>query len=308
MRVINSILDSRNLIENLICSYGDSSEHNFWYYYNMKEEGVRPAFFIFEEKYGLFALYYEDENEFEVISDVLAPKEKRLNILLEFIDYSLKSSEKLFLTLEKEFRRKFLDKIDQKRYNVHKPTRVFDSPVFNMKDFDSSLPGKGWKKIRNINNAFFRENDVEIKDFDKKDKESIKKVVIDWEKTRKSSVAKAWAPIFLNFVENDFKGCDMRRIIYVNKEPCAITAGWKIPNKNAYYSSIGIHNYKYKGIGEVAYVDDLRNLKEKKYDLVDFGGSEKKNLLNFKLKFNPHSMEKYYFFRISKIQDSPDDL
>ncbi len=300
MRVINNILESKELIEQLISSYGNMSEHNFWYYYNMKEEGVIPTFFIFEEKYGVFALYYEDDNEYEIISDVLAPKEKQLDLLLNFIEHSLRSSDKIFLTLEKEFRRKFLNKISQEKYNIHKPSRIFDSPVFNMNDFDSSLPGKDWKKIRNIKNTFFNENRIEIKEYKKEDKELIKKVIEDWEKTRKSTVAKAWAPTFLNFVENDFKGCDMTRIIYVNDEPCAITAGWRIPNTNTYYSSIGIHNYKHKGLGEVAYVDDLKQLKEKKYDFVDFGGSEKKNLLNFKLKFNPHSMEKYYFFKISK--------
>lgn len=299
MRVIDNIFGNRELVEKIISDYGYSSDHNFWYFNNMKGDSVVPKFFVFDEKYAVFALHYLDDNDFEIISDVLAPPEERVSVLSQFVDHALSESGKVFLTLDKSLKRDFVRKIDSK-YLAHKPTRVFDSPIYDLKKFDPSICGGQWKKVRNHLNQFFRNHKVEVRDFDSKDKEAVKFVVMGWGKSRKSSVAKSWIPVFLNFVENDFKGCDMARVIYVDDEPCSVTAGWRIPNSNGYYSAIGIHNYKYNGLGEAAYVDDLTQLKLRGFDFVDFGGSERKNLLDFKLKFAPERVVRQYLFGVSK--------
>ena len=93
-----------------------------------------------------------------------------------------------------------------------------------------------------------------------------------------------YTEMYLNFIKNDFEGTDMARSVVVNNEPCTITAGWKIPNSNNYYSAIGLYNYKYGGLGEIANIDDLTQIKKEKYEYADFGDSTE-SLLQFKKKF-----------------------
>jgi len=89
----------------------------------------------------------------------------------------------------------------------------------------------------------------------------------------------------------------MAKTLYVNNRPCTITAGWRIPNSNNYYSSIGIVDYSIPDLGEITNIDDLNRLKKKGFDFVDFGGSDKV-LLYFKKKFKPEKIYKTYVFSI----------
>ena len=89
----------------------------------------------------------------------------------------------------------------------------------------------------------------------------------------------------------------MAKTLYVNGKPATITAGWKIPNSNYYYSAIGIVDYSYVGLGEIANIDDLNRLKREGYKCVDFGGSDRV-LLRFKKKFKPEKIYKTYIFSI----------
>ena len=65
---------------------------------------------------------------------------------------------------------------------------------------------------------------------------------------------------YLNLINNDFKGIDIAKTLYVDGRPSTITAGWRIPNSNNYYSAIGIVDYSYPGLGEVVNIDDLNRL------------------------------------------------
>ena len=89
----------------------------------------------------------------------------------------------------------------------------------------------------------------------------------------------------------------MTKTMYANGKPCTITAGWKMPNTKNYYSSIGILDYSYWDLGEIANIDDLNRLKKEGYEYADFGGSEKA-LLSFKRKFKPEKIYKTYVFSI----------
>ena len=122
------------------------------------------------------------------------------------------------------------------------------------------------------------------------------KILLNWLKKRSSRdrIEKAY---FLNLMDNNFRGMDMAKTLYVNGKPCTITAGWKIPNSNNYYSSIGILDYSIPGLGEVANIDDLDRLKGKGFEYVDFGGSDK-ILLDFKKKFRPEKIYKTYIFSV----------
>ena len=83
----------------------------------------------------------------------------------------------------------------------------------------------------------------------------------------------------------------------MDNKPCTITAGWRIPNTKNYYSAVGILDYSYPELGEVANMDDLDRLKRKGFDYVDFGGSDE-TLLSFKKKFRPEKIYKTYIFSI----------
>ena len=100
---------------------------------------------------------------------------------------------------------------------------------------------------------------------------------------------------YLNLIDSNFKGVDMAKTMYVDGKPATITAGWKIPNTKDYYSAIGIVDYSFPGLGEIANIDDLNRLKRMGFKYVDFGGSDK-ILLQFKRKFKPEKIYKTYIF------------
>ena len=153
------------------------------------------------------------------------------------------------------------------------------------------------KKLRNIKNKFSKFYDTSFIPSKELDKKKLMDVVLKWKKNRPKVEKNYYTQMYLNFIKNDFEGNDIARSVVVNNEPCTITAGWKIPNSNNYYSSIGILDYSYPGLGEIANIDDLNRLKRKGYDYVDFGGSDKV-LLYFKRKFKPEKIYKTYVFSI----------
>src|SRR3989338_7225793 len=110
----------------------------------------------------------------------------------------------------------------------------------------------------------------------------------------------AYSERYLKMIDLGFEGTKFATTMVVDGEPCSITCGWEIPNSDgSYYSAIGISNYSYEGLGEVANLDDLHRLKESGYGLVDLGGSPMP-LLKFKLKFRPHFVYVTHTYAIVK--------
>jgi len=61
----------------------------------------------------------------------------------------------------------------------------------------------------------------------------------------------------------------------------------------------GVFNYKYKGLGEIAILDELLALRKKGIRYVDLGGSDG-SLLKFKKKFKPVRSYTTHVFSIVK--------
>ena len=62
---------------------------------------------------------------------------------------------------------------------------------------------------------------------------------------------------------------DVIEDILDNKKEILNCIGWKIPNSRNYYSGIGLCNYRYPGLGEITNIDDLTQIKHKKFPLAD---------------------------------------
>ena len=216
------------------------------------------------------------------------------------MDYALsrKKDKKVFVFIPEKFYNS-IDSILQKskKYRITNAPGIYYTPIFNMKKWNENLEGKEWKKLRNIKNKFSKFYDTSFIPSKELDKKKLMDVVLKWKKNRPKVEKNYYTQMYLNFIKNDFEGNDIARSVVVNNEPCTITAGWKIPNSNNYYSAIGLYNYKYDGLGEIANIDDLSQIKKKKFLFADFGDSTE-SLLQFKKKFGPESFYKTYWFHI----------
>ena len=172
----------------------------------------------------------------------------------------------------------------------------------------NSMSGEEWKKLRNIKNRFYAENSVEVVDSPSVGKEQLKKIVLDWVERRRLMGLGAnrkdsnlsYYERYLKMIDLGFDGTKFAKTMVVDGEPCTVTAGWEIPNSDgAYYSAIGISNYGFEGLSEIANLDDLYRLKENGYSTVDFGGSPMP-LIKFKLKFRPHAVYVTHTYAIVK--------
>jgi len=301
MRLIKDIKKNRKIIKSSIKKHGYAAEHNYFHYLNSEGKHDKSIFFNFNGK-GIMTHLYKDKWWY-TFAEILSPKKDRLKLFFKFLDYALKNKkhEKIVIETAKEFRKEIIKNIDKKKYRVCSTNYILYWPVFDMDKWSHKLKGKEWKKLRNIRNRFYRKHNIKVVDPRKVANEKLKKVVDEWVKKRGANDDVDHEEYY-NMIDNNFKGFDSARTIMVNNEPCAITAGWRIPNSKNYYSSIGIFNYSHTGIGEFANLDDLINLKKKGYKYVDFGGSDK-ILLSFKKKFKPYNMYKTYTFSIVRKDD-----
>lgn len=301
MDIITDIKDSKKEIINCIKKNGFASEHNYWYFCNQQTSYIKPYFFKFDNSHGIMSVRYKS-GIWGMIGEVLAPQEKRLDLFESFLDYTLisKKDKKVFTAAPESRMHGICNMLKQStKYRVTKPT-VYYVPIFNMKKWDESLKGKKWKKLRNIRNKLLKSYNVAILPSKEIDKKKLIDIVLRWKKYRNKVNKNENPQMYINFIKNDFEGTDMARSIIINGEPCSITAGWPIPNSKNYYSAIGLHNYKYEGLGEFSNLDDLEQLKNKKYEYADFGQSAK-SLLQFKKKFGPDRICTDYGFYISRI-------
>ncbi len=296
---VHNLIDNQELMGSVISKHGYAPEHNYWYMVNMKDDTSEVLFWEYDGK-GIVFLKHED-NDIELISDILSPKEEQVDLFVKFLDFVYQEYEvdEVLVTFDSKSREDLINKVGDK-YNISDPKRTFVSPVFNMKKWDSDLGGKSWKKMRNAKNSFLKNNNVQIVGPGKFTQEQLINLIDEWASRDKLEIKKEWAICFKNFVKNDFKGCDIIRIVSVRGVPCSITSGWRIPNTNNYYSAIGVHNYKYQYLGEMAYIDDFACINLLKVDYVDMGGSDNEANLNFKKKFKPESLYTTYFMSVTK--------
>jgi hypothetical protein len=300
LKVIYDVVKHQKKIKTAIKKYGHFAEHNHLHYLYNETKWDKNVFFDFGKDKILLAQFYKEGNVWSLFPNgVLAPKSERLDLLLEATNYILKKqkAKKFVVEVSEDIRKGLLNKFKIKNsFRACNYTETLYWPMYNMDLWSSKLKGSKWKKLRNVRNRFYRRNKVRVKDSKDVPKEELKRILSSWLKKRNDN-DRVDKDYYSNLIDNNFKGIDMAKTLYVNGKPCTITAGWKIPNSNNYYSSIGILDYSYPGLGEVANIDDLNRLKRMGYDYVDFGGSDKV-LLYFKKKFRPEKIYKTHIFSI----------
>lgn len=298
MKIIHDTEKHHNKIKKSIKKYGFNAEHNYMHYRSMENPKEKNVVFDFGNG-RLVLTNVDDKNRWELFpSGTLAPKNQRYFILKKVLDYVLikKKAEKFVVEVNEELRGEILKKFKSgKKYKARSPLILY-WPVYNTSNWDPKLRGKKWKKLRNIKNRFYKRNKVRAVKSKDVNKEKLKRIVNEWLK-RRSATDRVDKDYYINLIDNNFKGFKFTRTLIINGHPSTITAGWKIPNSNDYYSSIGIFDYSHKDLGNIANIDDLNNLKKHNIKYVDFGGSDKQ-LLVFKKKFKPHNIYKTYIFSI----------
>jgi hypothetical protein len=299
MRVYESGFE--DLARRSIARWGHCEEHNLSHFLSLGTSAKIPVFVSFDDSMGILALKSKTGKLWYVMREVLAPKEKKAEIFLEFAEHIMKDMgiERIQVEFEERFRDELLQKLEDTSLRACSVNYYLDWPLFDMERWDGDkMPGKEWKKLRNIKNKFYKEHKVEVRNPEDADKEELKRIVKDW-KSKRNAEDFAYTHEYMDVVENGFKGFDEVRVLFIDSKPRAITGGWKVPNSDQYYSSLGIFDYSVERLGEIANLDDLVYLKSRGYKIVNFGGSDS-DLLEFKKKFRPHSQYRTYTFSIAK--------
>lgn len=300
LKLISDVIKHQKDIKKAIKIYGHFAEHNYMHYIYHETKLDKNIFFDFGRNKCLLAQFDRKNNIWSLFpNSILAPENERLDLLLEAADHILnkQKAKKFVLEVSEKLKRSILDKLKSgSGFRACSNNYTLYWPLYNMNLWNSKLKGSRWKKLRNIKNRFHRHNRVSTMDSKDVPKEELKRILSSWLKKR-SNNDRVDEQYYLNLINNNFKGVDIAKTMYVNGKPCTITAGWKIPNSNNYYSSIGILDYSCPGLGEAANIDDLNRLKKKGYDYVDFGGSDNA-LLDFKKKFRPEKIYKTCIFSL----------
>jgi len=300
LKVINEVSKHSKQIKKSIKKFGYFAEHNYLHYMHCETTHDKNVFFDYGKDRGLLMQYDEKGDIWSLFPcGILAPDSERLEMLLDAAKYVLKKkkAKKFSVEVSEDVRKGLLKKLKTPNgLRVCTYTEILYWPVYNLDSWSPKLKGSKMKKLRNIKNRFYKKYKVRVTDSRKVPKAKLKQIFSNWMKKRamNDSVEDEY---YLNLIENNFSGVDMAKTLYVNGKPSTITVGWKIPNSNNYYSAVGIVDYSYEGLGEVANIDDLNRLRRKGYDYVDFGGSDKV-LLRFKKKFKPEQIYKTYIFSI----------
>lgn len=307
MEIINDINLNKELIDHSMNKYGYCAEHYYYCFLYNIETWEQPYIFKFDEDSLILAKYDTADNDWYVFVGVLASNDSWLNYLYEFLEYCFsKNARKVWVEFTTEKRKELLNynnsnKNSRKNYKINKINYTLTWPVFKMSEWTGDkMIGKEWKDIRYYWNKFFREHKVEFRSYVSSDKEILKEIVLRWKKER-TGKDKTYDHYYLNTIDNNFLGYETR-VIIVDGKICGVTAGYKLTNRNYYYSSIGIIVKEFDRIGEIANMDDLIECKNRGYDFVDFGGGEEQ-LTEFKKKFNPTYFYKTHVFSIQVKND-----
>jgi len=300
VKEIHDILKNKKSINRAIRKYGYFAEHNFLHFLHCENSDEKNVFFDYGRGKGILTCYDSKNEIWELFPcGVLAPEDERSELMMSFINHILKNkkAKKLVVEVTEDTRRDLLYAFKTgNTFRARTYTYVLSWPLYNMKTWNPKLKGNKMKKLRNIRNRFNKNYRIRMRNCEDVPKEDLRKVFDNWMRKRRSneSVDKDY---YLSLIESNFKGLDVAKVIYINGNPASITAGWKIPNSNNFYSAIGIMDYSYPGISEITSISDLNRSKKAGFDYVDFGGSDKE-LLNFKMKFKPEKIYKTFAFSI----------
>lgn len=298
VELVSDVSSRKTYIQESLALYGCSVESKFEHWMHLSAKGKQNYFLDFGNHKGLLLRQHQRSRNWYMIGYPLGPRDEWSSLLLQALDilFGQQQAKKIYIEVEPEFRQELIRNLESTPYKDSRINTELEWPVFEMAKWDQSLSGGEWKKMRNIVNQFSNCANVEVKDCRSLPQEQLLAVVRQWIKYRnaKDSVDSYY---YENVVRSNFEGMDVCRSVVVDGIPHTITAGWVAPDKKTYYSAIGIYDYLLPNLGEFANIDDLRNLKQQGYALVDFGGSDQK-LLDFKKKFKFHMTYKTQLFSI----------
>ena len=297
MKAITDALAEQALIQGAINRHGFFAEHNFWHYFCKQNRG-RKCVFLCQSGNGIMA-HKTGKGVWHLFAEPLAPKDERLNMLKLFVRYAYDQggANKVMAELTENTHAEALAWLKHsKDYRAGTYAEILEWPLFNMRSWDATLAGKHWKKVRNTVHRIERSHEIAVVPAEKVPKKQLRGLIAKWLRARNDN-DRVDSRYYHNLVENRFRGFDMTRVVLADNRPAALTGGWKIPNSDNYYSSLGLIDYTIEGMGEYSNIDDLRALKAMGFETVDFGGSDGK-LLEFKQKFRPESSYRTYRFSI----------
>ena len=303
MEIISDIFKNKELIEKSINKYGHEAEHHFYCYLYNLEKGRHHVVFKFNDAM-ILGFHNPEKKEWAIFAGILAPENKQTEYLMQFLEYVFsKDADKVWVEFETKFREKVLEELKKnKKFKARAIAYSLTWPVFDMKKWDGYLmQGKDWKDMRYYWNKFFKEHKVEFTTADKITKDCLLNLLDEWKKQRTTG-DRAYCDYYFHAISSGFEGYTNTRVMIVDGKVCALTAGFKMTNRNYYYSSIGLYNRDFDRIGEIANMDDLIELKKKNYEFVDFGGGEE-SLTNFKKKFKPTYYYQTHVFSIVMNKD-----
>jgi DNA-dependent RNA polymerase auxiliary subunit epsilon len=296
LKFYNDIDKSQEFIEEIIKKFGYATEHNFYWYRDYIDKDEKGVFVTDDNGEGLLTMASDDEAR--VFSSPVASANKRADLLIEYINkfFEDEKIKKIWLELETPLRLEFLHKLGNK-FKCNPINYSLIWPIFNLKTFDISLPGKHFKFLRKERNKFYQNHKVEIfnaKEF--KDKDSLRLIIKTWKKERKVH-DRAYDIEYINIINDNFNGTKTARVFVVDGTAVGINAGWMIPNSEIFYGAIGIHNYSLPYLGQMLFLEDIIFLKNNNFGLVNMGGGEKQ-LTKFKDEFLPESYYKTHVFSV----------
>jgi hypothetical protein len=289
--------DAKEPSERALAAFGYAPEHNYPYFTQYKQDPTMQDFFADFGGKGL--LGRRKKGKMVLFSSPIAPKDEHVAILLEFLKEAFTDQKltRVEMELELDTKRKLIASLSAIGLQAKRPKYFYIWPIFDMTTWDGDrLEGEKWKDIRYYWNKVHREHQVSFVAAEACRKEQLHTVVDEWKRER-SQRDTAEDVYFHTVIDQDFAGYDHVRICVVDGTPRTITAGFRIPNSNGYYSSIGLYGRAVDRIGIVCNLDDLRFLKQQGYAFVNFGGGDRK-LTEFKLKFKPSSTYSTHLFDV----------
>lgn len=295
MEFYTDIEKARPLIEESIKKFGHVAEHNLEYFIHWGVDYAERMFVRFPDGSGL--LTFRDRNKWEIFVEPLSPQEKKIPMLLEFFAhaFSLPEIKKVKLELRTETRRQLLASLPS-HLRVLRVTYSLTAPVYNLRLYDSALPGGHYKDLRNARNAFYRDHAVAVVDARTVPKEDLHVLVASWKRNRPPR-DRAFPNMFHAFIDDGFRGTSSARVFRVDSRIVGLNAGWAIPNSRAYYTAIGLHDYSVKDMGDILSLEDLDFLKRAGYDYADLGGSWR-SAIGYKLKYGEPKLYKSFIFSV----------
>lgn len=304
MKFFKDAIKIKHLIEEAIQTYGYAPEHNYYWYQYCRRPNDRNVFVQFRDGTGLLTVEDDAKRTVYLFSQPLAPVEKRMPILLDYLDYVLTKGklDRVEVELDTGSRRELRHELP----SLLRDRAVFETlwnPVMNLLTFDETLPGKHFKSIRHARNSFYSQNQVEIVDANTCGSEKLSRIIDEW-RAKRNSHDHVYYDQYYALVRQNFEGTDSARAMIVNGTVAGFNAGWSIPNSSSYYAAVGIHNYAVPDLGQMLYLEDLVHIKRQGFREADMGGSGK-NLLAFKNQFHPAFSYRTKFFSIVRREMIP---